>query len=273
MDKMCVMKNSFYLLLMAAVVLGASTCSSDDEPSNTPTNTSYPASDYDGIWVSDSITNDQGKLTQDVLMWEILNSHEILFHGNNVCQWLLHDQHWITLTMAAQKTVELEAMSISPSASAAQFYLYSGDPSLLNLWDGGKNIYMYRLPSLDGEGLPVTEANLKGKWRYGYEINKSYDADGNVTSSTRFNNVGYEVIELKANEVMVQHNVKYSYNGYWVLDVSGIPVMAMGTGTKPSQLKYSIVSLKSNYFRLATMTFDSNSIMTATNEKFYFRMQ
>ena len=118
---------------------------------------------------------------------------------------------------------------------------------------------MYHLQKPQGDKLPVTQANLLGKWRYGYEENKMY-TDGVCTNVTRFNHVGLEILDLQASGKMVLISPPYTYDRTWELNGETIKLLSSDS--------YSIVELYKNYMHIAKRSTDG----TSGNEQYYWRL-
>ena len=250
------MRKSFYLLLLAALTVGFAACNDNDGPSSVPT------SKYAGVWVSDSVLNDNGGHTQDVVMWEILDDSRIKLHGLGICSWKLENEHFFTFSQNENTSITLEGMELSEDQKCMDFYVYGGNTDMLNIWDGGKNLFMYRLPQPKGNWIPVSKSAILGKWRYGYEENISYDSEFNETDRTRFNHVGLETWEFLDNgKVIVRERTLAPVTKDW--DVSSETLTI-------DNLQSYYVALKSNYMCLRT--FNTQPPFLVTNEQFFFRM-
>lgn len=260
-------KTFFFAALMAAMTLAFTACNKNNG-GNTPDEPSDPEtlSRYDGIWVSDSILDDTD-LYPHGLMWEVVNDKEVIFHGQEKATWSIED-HFITVTLPNDMgTIELEEMIYDEESQTASFYVMSG-AALLNVPEDAM-LYMYRLPKPKGDNLPLTEANILGKWRTTYEINTAYE-DGEPVDATLFYRY-YSVWEIKANGVAISYSDPYSYDGWWVIDNGKL---ALYTGDKPATMKpdyFATIELKSNYMHMTRYSYNEDGKITSTNEQFLYR--
>jgi hypothetical protein len=261
-------KFFFFALALIVSAMAITSCDGNDPKQK------YPASVYDGVWISDSIEADNGAVPGGFVMWEILNSQEILFHGEDTAKWDVRDDHFFIFTFSDGATIELEAMVGEEDTEQVLFYIYDGDPARIGVWqDDVYNLYMHRLPKPTGKDLPVTEANILGKWRFAYEENGSYDASGKRVSATRFNHVGYEQWEILTQGKAITHNISYDYEEWYLLENGKI--LKGNANSKPEQYKpedWYNVQVQSNYLHLTRYSYDSNGKITGDNQQFYFRL-
>ncbi|MBQ3998977.1 MAG: hypothetical protein II644_06515 [Paludibacteraceae bacterium] len=260
-------KSFFFALALVAGALAFTSCEGNDPKQQ------YPASVYDGIWVSDSLFTDNGEKTNDALMWEILNSEQIVFHSGDTAKWEVHDDHFFTFTFRDGVQIEMEAMDGDEEKQRVSFYVWGENLDRMGIWNPEiSGLYMYRLPKPEGNKLPVTEANLLGKWRTTYEINSSYDTEGNKNGETKFYH-GYEIWDIQANGVATSYSDPYSYDGWWALDGDKL---ALYTGHKPADLKpdyFRNVELYSNFMHIIHYTYREDGTLYNSNQQFLYRVK
>ena len=169
-------KILFFTIALVTGVLAFTSCEGNDPKQQ------YPASVYDGIWVSDSLFATNGEKTTDALMWEILNSEQIVFHSGDTAKWEVFNEHFFTFTFRDGTKIEMEAMQGDEDKQRVSFSVWGENLDRMGIWNPEiTTLYMYRLPKPEGKKLPVNEANLLGKWRTTYEINTDYK---NILGST-----------------------------------------------------------------------------------------
>ena len=261
-------KTFFFAALLAAASLAFTACNKNndgnkpDEPQNPETQ-----SLYEGIWVSDSIL-DGTDLYPHAVMWEVLNDHEIMLHGWGKCVWQMQEEALMVVVVSNGSQLSMIQTDYNKETRTAVYQVVGG-ATLLNVPEDAM-LYMYRLPQPEGNNLPVTEANILGKWRTTYEVNADYDADGNRVDETRFYH-DYSIWEIKANGAAVSYSDPYSYDGWWVLDDGKL---ALYTGEKPATMKadyFFNVELKSNYMHLTRYNYNEAGKITSSNEQFFYR--
>lgn len=263
------MRKSFlFAAMFAALTLAFTAC---ENKGNDPTQ-QYPASVYDGIWVSDSLCTDNDEKTLDALMWEILNSEQIVFHSGDTAKWELKNDHFFTFTFSDGVTIEMEAMQGDEANQRVSFLVWGENLDRMGIWNPEVSLlYMYRLPKPEGKMLAVNEANILGKWRTSYEINISHGADGQGYDTKFYQ--GYEIWDIQAGGVATDYSGPYSYNGWWALDGDKI---AIYTGQKPASLKsdyFSTVELYSNHMHIIDYIYDSEGKLTGKNQRFWYRYE
>ena len=260
-------KYLFLAIALVAGVLAFISCSKKDknEPETQPI---IPASEYDGVYVSDSII-DNGDWYPHQTFWTVLNSEEVEIHGWGVCKWMAED-HFFTVTIDKDKKIFLELM-FEPVDNQFVFYVGEGG-EYLNVPNDAM-LYMRRLPQPEGNKLPVTEANILGKWRTTYEINTSYDESGNKGDETKFYH-GWAIWDIQADGVATSYSDPYSYDGWWVLDGEKL---ALYTGAKPATMKpdyFGQVELYSNYMHITHYTYrEDGKTFSSTNQQFLYRVK
>jgi len=259
-------KSFFFAMVLAASTLAFVACNdkkdkevSEDQEQKGQQDL-YPASEYDGFWVSDSVLNGNDAMTHDVLMWEIINSKQILFHGQDTATWEIYKDHFFKFTFKDGYVMEAEGMTMDLEHNwfSIQFMSEKWEERV-GAYDGGLTFYMYHLQKPQGDKLPVTQANLLGKWRYGYEENKMYE-DGKCVSVTRFNHVGLEILDLQPSGKMVLISPPYTYDRTWELNGETIKLLSSDA--------YGIVELYKNYMHIAKRSIDG----TSGNEQYYWRL-
>ena len=256
-------KFIFFAFALAASALAFVACDNKDQ--NTPNDpkeqgdptSKYPASMYDGYYVCDSIFNEKGEKESGNVMFEILNSKQVVFHSHDTATWEIIKDHSFLITFKDSSIIELEGLVEDLEASnTISFYV-----AQTTSWyvQADYELYMYRLPKIQGEQIAVSEANLLGKWRYGYEENKVWQ-DGKCIDVTRFNHVGLEILDLQADGKMVIINPPYSYDRTWALNADGLIQLQSTSWYK--------VELYSNYMHITHF----NDAGTDSNEQYYWRL-
>ena len=261
-------KFFIFAIALVASVLAFTSCEGNDPKQQ------YPASVYDGIWVSDSLFTDNSEKTTDALMWEILNSKQIVFHSGDTATWEIHDDHFFTFTFNDGVTIEMEAMDGDEEKQRVSFYVWGENLDRMGIWNPEiSGLYMYCLPKPEGKQLPVNEANILGKWRTTYEINSSYNSAGKLDGETKFYH-GWEIWDIQANGVATAINDPYTYNGWWALDGEKL---ALYTGDKPATLKpdyFRHVELYSNFMHITHYTYREDGVtLSSSNQQFYYRVK
>ena len=257
--------KKFFIFAFAALTLTFVAC----EKGNNDPDDLIPASEYDGLYVSDSIQDGNGDLYPHQTFWTILNSEEIEIHGFGVCKWIVKD-HFFTITIDSAKTIKLELM-YEPVDNKFVFYVGEGGV-YLNVPEDAM-LYMQRMSQPEGDKLPVNEANLLGKWRTTYEINTSYNSEGKIDSETKFYH-GWSIWEIKANGVAKSYSDPYTYDGWWALSEEKL---ALYTGTTPATMKpeyFGNVQLYSNYMHLTYYGYSADGqALVSSNQKFLYRVK
>ena len=266
------MKKLLFFAL-AALTLSFIACDQKDKQKDEPNDKTQkediiPASEYDGVYVSDSIM-DNGDLYPHHTFWTVLNSEEVEIHGWGVCKWKAED-HFFTITIDEEKKISLELM-FEPVDNKFVFYVGEGGV-YLNVPEDAM-LYMQRLPQPEGNKLPVNEANILGKWRTTYEINASYDESGKKVDETKFYH-GWQIWDIQADGVATAYSDPYSYDGWWALDGEKL---ALYTGAKPATMKpnyFYQVELYSNYMHLISYTYrEDGQTLSSSNEQFLYRVK
>ena len=260
-------KFLFFALVLVVGAMAFTSCEGNDPKQQ------YPASVYDGIWVSDSLFTDNSEKTTDALMWEILNSKQIVFHSGDTATWEVHDDHFFTFTFNDGVTIEMEAMDGDEEKQRVSFYVWGENLDRMGIWNPEiSGLFMYRLPKPEGKQLAVNETNILGKWRTTYEINTDYGADG-TGYETKFYH-GWEIWDIQANGVATAINDPYTYNGWWALDGDKL---ALSTGDKPATLKpdyFRHVELYSNFMHITHYTYREDGVtLSSSNQQFYYRVK
>ena len=258
-----------FLFFAIALVAGALAFTACDKNGNNPT---PPASEYDGIWVSDSILNDNSEKTDDAIYVEVLNSEQVLFHSQLLATYKIEREHFFTLFFPDSTELYGEIMFGEDNWLCVDVW---GPLDHIGIWSGAEfaRLYMYHLPQPQGDKLPVTEANILGKWRTTYEINTSFDASGNIDNETKFYH-GWEIWDIQANGVATAINDPYTYNGWWALDGEKL---ALYTGSKPATISpdsYRNVELYSNFMHITHITYRDDHITPySSNQQFFYRVK
>ena len=263
-------KVLFFAIALVASALTFTACdpNNPDQP--------IPASEYDGIWVSDSILNENGENTNNALFVEVLNAQQVRFHSGFEATYVIEREHFFTLTFPDSVRIYGEIMFGEENWVCVD--IWSEEEGMLDhigLWGGVSwaRLFMYHLPQPEGNKLPVNEANILGKWRTTYEINASYDEDGKKTDETKFYH-GYEIWDIQANGVATAYSDPYSYDGWWALDGDKL---ALYSGQKPASLKpdyFRNVELYSNFMHITHYTYREDGVtLSSSNQQFYYRVK
>ncbi len=248
-------KVLFFAMALVAGALAFTSCEKNNPNDPKDPTDQIPASEYNGIYVCDSIF-DNGERYPGNVMFEIINSEQIVFHMHDTAKWEKVDDHNILITFRDSTIIEFEILTAELERNTISFYV-----AQTTSWYVGADweLYMYRLPEKQGDPIAITEANLIGKWRYGYEENKVWQ-DGKCIDVTRFNHTGLEILDLQAGGKMVIINPPYTYDNTWQL---------MGENIKlRSNDPYAIKEFYSNFMHIVHFNADG----TSSNEQYYWRL-
>ena len=145
-------KVLFFAFAALALVFTACDKNNPDQP--------VPSSKYDGIWVSDSILNDNSENIHEAVFVEVLNSKQVLFHGQEVATYEIYNEHFFTITFSDSVKVEGEIMDGEDEHVGVYVW---GQLDHIGIWSGVEeaNLFMYHLPQPQGSKLPVTLLSLR----------------------------------------------------------------------------------------------------------------
>ncbi len=281
------MRKSF-LFALALTVSALAFVSCDNKDNNTPNDPKeqknpdtpdqpiIPASEYDGIWVSDSILNEGGVKGNGAIYVEVLNAQQVRFHGGFEATYEIFNEHFFTLTFPDSIRIHGEIMFGEDEWVCVD--IWSEEEAKLDhigLWNGESwaRLFMYHLPAPEGDKLPVNEANILGKWRTTYEINASYNSEGKLDDETKFYH-DYQIWDIQANGIATAYSDPYSYEGWWALDGDKL---ALYTGKKPADMNpdyFRQVELYSNFMHIIHYTYREDGVtLYSSNQQFLYRVK
>lgn len=265
-------KFLFFAFALVAGALAFTSCDPNNPNDPKDPTEQIPASEYDGIWVSDSILNDNMEKTTDAIYVEVLNAEQVLFHSQMIATYKIEREHFFTLYFPDSTEIHGEIMFGEDNWLCVDIF---GPLQNVGIWSGAEfaRLYMYHLPQPEGDKLPVTEANILGKWRTTYEINSMFDNAGNKDGETKFYH-GWQIWDIQANGVATAYSNPYSYNGWWALDGDKL---ALYNGTKPATMNpdyFRQVELYSNFMHITHITYrDDHITPSGSNEQFLYRVK